>query len=140
MGFYGGPVQLTGRAPVWMVAGYLPPRVVDLSEPTPLSKATPEWPSLPIMWTIGPDSHPTVTVQVYDLQSSTPAWWGAGGESGPQMPILTLTPPADIPATQSYVTTIPWLLFITRAGCYKMDVSWPGGSWSLIFAAGAGSS
>jgi hypothetical protein len=138
--FSGGPVQLTGRPPVWIVTGYLPPRVVNLTGPNPPSSATPEWPTIAIIWTIGPNTHPTVTVQVHDLQSSTLAWWGASAESGPQMPILTLNPPADIPATQSYVATAPWLLFITRAGCYKMDVTWPGGTWSLIFAAGGGSS
>jgi hypothetical protein len=135
-GFYGGPVQLTGHAPVWMVTGYLPPRVLWLQEPTPPSPANPEWPAIPIIWAIGPNAHPTVTVRVHDLQSSTLAWWGTGGESGPQVPILTLNQPTDIPATQSYVAGAPWLLFITRAGCYQMDVTWPGGSWSLIFAAG----
>jgi hypothetical protein len=139
-GFNGGPVQLTGREPVWIVRnyGYLPASTVDLSQPTPPSSAAPEWPAIPIMWAVGPD-HPTVTVKVHDLQSSTLAWWGTGGDTGPQMPILTLNPPADIPET-SYVAGAPWLLFITRAGCYKMDVTWPGGSWSLIFAAGDSSS
>jgi hypothetical protein len=136
-GFFGGPVQLTGRAPVWIVTGYLPPRVVVFKETPPSSAAAPQWPSIPVIWAIGPNAHPTVTVQVRDLQSHTLAWWGAGGESGPQMPILTLAPPTDTP-TPSYDAGAPWLLFITRAGCYKMDVTWPGGSWSFIFAAGGG--
>jgi hypothetical protein len=118
-----------------MVAGYLPPKVVAFSGPTPPSSANPEWPSIPIMWAVGPDAHPTVTVRVHELQSGTLAWWGPGGDSGPQMPILTLNPPADMPA-HGYDPGAPWLLFITRAGCYQMDVTWPGGSWSLIFAAG----
>jgi hypothetical protein len=80
-----------------------------------------------------------MTVQVHDLESHTLAWWGADIASGPQVPILTLTPPADIPA-HSYVAGAPWLLFITRADCYQMDVTWPGGSWSLIFATGGSSS
>ncbi len=92
-GFSGGPVQLTGGAPVWIVENLYPlPRVVELPEPTPPSLATPEWPAIAIIWAIGPNAHPTVRVQVRDLQSSTVAWWGAGGESGPQWPILTLNP------------------------------------------------
>jgi hypothetical protein len=135
-GFSGGPVHLTGRAPVWIVAGYLPPKVVAVSGPTPPSSANPEWPAIPIIWAIGPDAHPTVTVQVYELQSGTLAWWGAGGDTRPQVPILSLTPPTGMPAHSSYDGGAPWLLFIMRAGCYQMDVTWPGGSWSLIFAAG----
>jgi hypothetical protein len=109
--------------------------VVEVPEPTPPSSAVPEWPSIQIIWVTGPNAPPQVTVQVYDLESHTLAWWGADFASGPQMPILTLNPPADIPA-QSYAAGAPWLLFITHAGCYQMDVTWPGGSWSLIFAAG----
>jgi hypothetical protein len=140
IGFTRSPVQLTGRGPAWIVTSYPPPRVVEVPEPTPPpSSAMPEWPFIQVYWVIGPNAPPTMTVQVHDLESHTPAWWGADFASSPQMPILTLNPPADIPA-HSYVAGTPWLLFITRAGCYQMDVAWPGGSWSLIFAAGDASS
>jgi hypothetical protein len=141
-GFSGGTVQLAGHAPVWMVAAFypLPTGVVDLSEPTPPSSANPEWPVLPIIWAFGPNAYPPVTVQVHDLESGTLAWWGADA-SGPELPILTLNSPAGSPSTHGYVGgDAPVLLFITRAGCYKMDVTWPDGSWSLVFAAGSGSS
>jgi hypothetical protein len=142
-GFSGGTVQLTGHAPVWIVEAFypLPTGVVDLSEPTPPSAANPEWPVLPIIWAFGPNALPIVTVQVHELPSGTLAWWGVGGDSGPQLPILTLNAPAGGQPTQGYVGgDAPVFLFITRAGCYQMEVTWPGGSWSLIFAAGAGSS
>jgi hypothetical protein len=139
IGFYGRPTQLTGRGPVWIVTGYLPPSVLEVPEPTPPSSARPEWPFIQILWVTGPNAPPTMTVQVHELQSHTIAWWGAHVASGPQVPILTLTPPADIPLT-SYAADALWLLFITRAGCYQVDVTWRGGSWSLIFAAGGSSS
>jgi hypothetical protein len=28
------------------------------------------------------------------------------------------------------------ILLITHAGCYELDVSWPGGGWQTVFAAG----
>ncbi len=142
-GFSGGMVQLAGHAPVWIVEAFypLPTGVVELSEPTPPSAANPEWPVLPIIWAFGPNAYPTVTVQVHELQSGTLAWWGAGGDSGPQLPILTLNSPAGSQSTQGYAGGgAPVLLFIMRAGCYQMEVTWPGGNWSLIFAAGSGSS
>ena len=135
-GFFGGTVQLTGRAPVWIVDD-LPPKVVDLTEQTPPSATNPEWPGFPIIWAFGPNAYPTVTVQVRGLQTGALAWWGMDSQSGPQVPILQLTAPVDISATQRYNGgDAPWLLYITQADCYKMDVTWPGGSWSLIFAAG----
>jgi hypothetical protein len=50
-GFYGGPIALTDRALVWIATGYgyLPTRVVDVSQPTPTSSANPEWPGIPII-------------------------------------------------------------------------------------------
>jgi hypothetical protein len=141
-GFSGGTVQLTGHAPVWIVEAFypVPTGVVDLSEPTPPSAANPEWPILPIIWAFGPNAVPPVTVQVHELQSGTLAWWGEVN-SGPQLPILTLNSPADSQPTQRYVGGgAPVFLFITRAGCYQMEVTWPGGSWSVNFAAGFGSS
>jgi hypothetical protein len=142
-GFSGGTVQLTGHAPVWIVDAFypLPTGVVDVSEPTPPSAANPQWPAMPIIWAFGPNASPPVTVQVHELQSGTLAWWGTGGDSGPQLPILTLNSPTESQSTQRYVGgNAPWFLFITRAGCYQMEVTWTGGSWSLTFAAGSGSS
>jgi hypothetical protein len=143
-GFSGGTVQLTGHAPVWIVAAFypVPTGVVDLAEPTPPSAANPEWPVLPIIWAFGPNADPPVTVQVHELQSGTLAWWGFDN-SGPELPILTLsgTSPAASQPIQRYVGGgAPVFLYITRAGCYQMEVTWPGGSWSFMFAAGFGSS
>src|SRR6266566_2473071 len=30
-----------------------------------------------------------------------------------------------------------FLLYLLTAGCYSMDVSWPGGGWHIVFAAGS---
>ena len=137
-GFHGGPVQLSGHAPVWISLG-LPQSITDVTQSTPPSTALPVWPSLFIVWEVGPGSHPTATVAVHDLRTGTLAWWAVGGNS-PQVPILVLGPPPDEPAppAQGYLGYLT-NLFITRASCYEMTASWPGGSWSLIFAAGQGS-
>ena len=132
-GFYGGPVQMSGRGPVWIPALTLPRSVNDTVQSTPPSAAAPAWPSLFIIFAVGPTSHPMVTVEVHDLRTGALAWWAEGGNS-PQVPLLALGPVPGAPEKGylSYNT----LLFITRASCYDMTVTWPGGSWSLIFAAG----
>ncbi len=63
--------------------------------------------------------------------------WGAVGVSEPQVPILSMDLDVEFPgsAQQTWVAART-LLFITHAGCYELDVSWPGGSWQTVFAAG----
>ena len=130
LGGFSGPVQLTGGAPVWAVEGYFPQRLVDVGP----EASGAFWPSTVIMWEIGPDSHPTVTVRAFDLETGETAWWGLGADT-PQVPLLVMQP------TRDYPTAIDWvpyrtLLFITHAGCYELQVSWAGASWYTIFAAG----
>jgi hypothetical protein len=138
-GLLGSSVQLTGHAPVWIVSSLYPlPSVVTVPEATPPSATNPEWPAISIFWVTGPNAFPPVTVQVHDLHNGTVAWWGTPGTNRPQVPILQLTPSGE--PVYGYDLTERWLLFITRAGCYKMEVTWPGGRWSLIFAAGSLSS
>jgi hypothetical protein len=136
-GFAGSKVQLSGRAPVWIPADYLPESITGIPEQVPPSTTAPAWwPSIFILWEIGPTLHPTVTIRVHNLQSGALAWWAEGG-STPQVPILVLPPPPDEPTPTEY-SSYRTELFITHAGCYRMTVTWPGGSWSLIFAAGWG--
>jgi hypothetical protein len=130
LGGFSGPVQMTGGTPVWAVEGYFPQRVVDVSP----AASTASWPSIQIMWEIGPQHHPTVTVRALNLRTGETAWWGLGVAT-PQVPVLVMNPTLDFP------TAIDWvpyrtLLIITHADCYELRVSWAGGSWYTIFAAG----
>lgn len=123
------PVQLFGRAPVWVPQGYLP------LNPTILSQSgTPEegsYPLLTILWAIGPTQHPAVTVRVVDLRSGEFAW--RTNLSGlPATPVLTIPASAGV---DGWLTT-PATIAITHAGCYRLDVSWTGGGWYTIVAIG----
>ncbi len=66
----------------------LPTGVVDLSEPTPPSTVTPQWPNIPIIWAVGPNAYPAVTVQVHELQSDTLAGGGQAAIVGHNCPYL----------------------------------------------------
>jgi hypothetical protein len=130
LGGFSGPVQMSGGAPVWAVQDYFPQRFTDLSPSSPL-----QWPSIQFMWEIGPHNYPTVTVRAFALQTGEPAWWGLGGTDTPQVPVLVMNPARDFP-TADYWIPYRTLLFITHAGCYELQVTWSGGSWYTIFAAG----
>src|SRR5262249_9255093 len=136
-GFSGKTVQLSGGAPVWIPSFALPQRITAIPEATHPSAAAPEWPSLFILWEVGPSTHPTASVVVRDLYSGALAWWAIGASS-PQTPVLVLGPPPDEPPPGDGYLGYLTDLFIVHAGCYQMSVTWPGGGWSLIFAAGGG--
>lgn len=129
-GFIGSTVQMSGRAPVWVPEFTLPQGLVDLGSPSP----TPYWPAAEIFWAIGPKSYPTVTVRAVALDTGEMAWWSLGGED-PEVPVLVMSPSLDEPTAVSWVTYRTFLI-ITHSGCYKLQVSWAGGDWSTIFAAG----
>jgi hypothetical protein len=127
-------VPLLGRSPVWVVSD--PPSfgVVNLAQP---STTSPSWPEIKIFWVFGPTRHPHVTVRATDLHSGEVAWWAVAVPDTPQIPILSMDPDAGVPqsAQQTWVVETNHL-FIMHAGCYKLDVSWPGGGWQTVFAAG----
>ena len=127
-------VPLLGRSPVWAYSGSLPRGVVNLGQP---SATSPSWPAVETFWVFGPTLHPRVTVRVSDLRSGEAAWWRVGGPSTPQVPILIMDPDVDFPGSAPLTWVVErTLLFLTHAGCYQLDVSWAGGDWQTVFAAG----
>jgi hypothetical protein len=102
-----------------------------------------QWPLTKIIWPLGPDFPPIVTVRVKNLTTGTEAWWDVGNESGgtgappPQKPvrplILDKTGNRDVGMGQRDWGT---LLYLPQAGCYSMEASWPGGQWRMLFAVG----
>jgi hypothetical protein len=130
-GGFSGPVQLVGKAPVWVPDGYLPRNTYIVPQLGPL--ATNAYPQIKILWEIGPTQHPEVMVRVTDIRTGELAWWtGIGGT--PSSPVLDLdngfnrafTGWADTPTT----------FVVAHAGCYRMAVAWQGGGWSTTFAVG----
>lgn len=68
-----------------------------------------------------------------NLRDNTPLWFDAGRTSPDQIaisttPIISLARIANYPAGGVY---------IPAAGCYALRAVWPGGSWSVTFAAGS---
>lgn len=135
-GTYTGDVRLRGSAIVWIPEPSFP-TVVHLE---PHGAIT--WPTLAIVWELGPDATDVVSVQATNVQTGAVLWWVHGAP--PDLASQALVLDADVPGPATY-TGVPaagWQefessLLIPQAGCYALTASWAGGSWRLVFAAGA---
>jgi hypothetical protein len=126
---------MIGHAPVWAPSVFLYEGPYALPQPT---SADP-WSGVKIMWQIGPTAYPTVTVRAHDLKSDDLAWWWREADStpGPKIPVLVMDPLGDAHGTVRF----DWVeyrtsLVVGHAGCYQIDVTWPGGGWHIILAVG----
>jgi hypothetical protein len=132
---WGGYLQdatLIGRSPVWAGIG------LELHLYTGIQGYHVVWTGTKILWEVGQDLTQPVVVRVKSLTTGAAAWWGKGDQP-PSDPVLVLDSRNEgyhgSPASGWY----EWgsFMYLLTAGCYSMDVSWPGGSWRIVFAAGA---
>lgn len=131
---FGAPVRLYGRSPIWLPAGmgYAPNGVIALGQPG----VSAPYPSMFVMWEIGPTQYPTFTARVSDAVTGAPAWWETSGSSLQTAVTLTPVDPSATPPPPEGYFGWPIGLVFTHSGCYKLDVIWSGGEWYTIFAAG----
>ena len=123
---------LIGRSPVWSGMG------LEVQVYTGTQDYHVVWTGTKIIWEVGQDLTQPVTVRIKNLATGTIAWWGKGDQP-PSAPVLVLNG-----SNEGYHGTRPggwyeWgsFLYLLTAGCYSMDVSWPGGGWHIVFAAGS---
>ena len=135
-GSYGSGVRFFGQDIVWIPEPTFP--IVAHLEP----QGDTHWPELAIVWELGPDATDAVSVRATNTQTGAVLWWVHGAP--PDLSSQTLALDADVPGPAMY-TGIPekgWQQFtssllIPQAGCYALDATWAGGSWHMVFAAGA---
>ncbi len=122
--------KLVGTGPV-LELGLPPNSTLNLNQ----LGETP-WPLTKIMWPITPNFPSFVVVRVTNLQTGTQAWWDVGqGASLPNEPVRPLVMNQN-PNRVSQQSAWGTLLYLPLAGCYAMQVNWPGGQWRLLFAVG----
>lgn len=108
------------------------------------------YPSIKVMWVVGPDYLKPVTLEGRDIRTGFPLWF----QVFPSNSVPTSDPDADsVYTTQALLdpaapnrgdtfnSTGHWNIWgigiiMLRAGCYQLDVSWAEGHWSTTFAAG----
>jgi len=122
---------LIGKSPVWaQVPQDLQVGLFPRTQDNP-------WTGTKILWEVGPDTPVTATVSVRNLATGQLAWWGRGGQP-PSEAILTLNAQDEGYHGTPESGWNEWgsELYLLTASCYSMDVSWAGGSWHVVFAAG----
>lgn len=122
---------LIGRSPVWAGMG-LAVQVYTGDQTYHVV-----WPGTKIIWEVEQDVTPPVTVRVKDLATGTLAWWGQGNQP-PSDPLLVLYGSNGGNHGSPVNGWSEWgsFLYLLTAGCYSMDVTWQGGGWHIVFAAG----
>lgn len=138
-GAFPSPVTLQGGPVVWVPGGYFPGTLhLDADDYT-------AYPGTKIIWELGPNYTQAATVQVTNLATGRLAWWGAGDPPAPNATTaqtLGLNASGPSPADAHGAPPAPgWLeygsfVYFSQAGCYVMEVTWPGGHWRDIFAVG----
>ena len=131
-------IELAGSSPVWIRGGYSP-STLHLNQ----IGYTP-WPGTKIIWEIGPNYSQAVMVQVKNLQTGALAWWGQGDRPPGAGQTLILDPNhpsgsdpySDHGAGPGGLHEWGTYVYLLAAGCYALQVSWPGGQWRGVFAAG----
>lgn len=137
-------VQLVGGGPFWIYGFYY-------ASVLHLGSGNTAWPITKMVVEVGPSYMQSVTLQLWNQQTGTLAWWTDGGTPpGAATQTLVLDPQTDLEDVGAVpgVPDIPhgspdpgwseWGLFplFEAAGCYALEVSWAGGSWESVFAVG----
>ncbi len=133
-------VKLIGRSPVWIPQSYFP-TTLHVNQ-----TGYHAYPGTKIVWEVGPNDSPIVKAQVVNLANGQLAWWDASTSVGGRPPsaaqtlvlrtdVLYYHGPVGAGSGQTYHEWGSYVYF-TQAGCYKLTVTWPSGSWVTTFAVG----
>jgi len=129
-----GPIL--GKAPVW-AKGFAGPHAT-IFIPTSYSTYTKFGWTWKILWDIGPHFLHQVTIRGKDVYTGTPLRFQFT-DADPIVTSLLLEPNhPNHPGAGAGPDYEEWgsYLYIPMAGCYQIEVTWPGGQWSFPFAAG----
>ena len=99
------------------------------------------WPGTKIIWEVGPSFTQTVSVRVTNLATGELSWWDTGEGSPPPVHVSRILTLDTNQPTYHGAPERGWrewgsYLYFSQAGCFVMDVTWPGGHWRIFFGVG----
>jgi hypothetical protein len=95
---------------------------------------------LKVLWAVGPDYPSTVILRGHNLRNGAPIWFDIypntfTGSNDIYTTAAHLDPASPNRSSGNFNIWGIGVLFLS-AGCFEVDVSWAGGSWGSIYAAG----
>src|ERR1051326_1499957 len=130
-----GPV--IGSAPVWVVGFDGPRATLHVSTTNTILATRYGWLTY-VRLEVGPSFVGTLLVRGENLSTGAPLWFRVPNQAATSALVLDPhAPHADSPLGSAWGE---WQgeISIPVAGCYSLEVAWPGGHWRLTFAAGRG--
>jgi hypothetical protein len=137
-GGFSGAFVFAGSSPVWALG---PPSTLQV----PQASAEQPYPSAKVMWIVGPNYFQPVTLSGREMRSNAPLWFEIfpGGVLATSVFTTSATLDPGAPNRGSaHPSSGVWNiwgigLLVLTAGCYELDVTWSGGSWRTVYAAGS---
>ena len=123
-----------GAAPVWALSFESGPTGAVLRRPEAVP-STEYGLELKLAWGVAPAFRDPIHIGGVDLGNGAPLWFRIGrAEPGTEAVLEPTHPGAQ---SSSPLLLFTGYVYLHRSGCYQLFARWPGGSWSIPFAAGA---
>lgn len=135
-----------GSAPVWVYGNFSAsgdPLTLHVAPSPQAPRTLYGWPT-PLYAAMSVDATKPVSLQAWNAATGDALWFTVQGNStssGAEANEVLLTfdpnhPTQVVGFTGDYMNWFP-ILYVPAPGCYVMEASWPGGAWTIPFAAGA---
>jgi hypothetical protein len=126
-----------GGAPVWVAGFDGPHATLHIPDPSAATYTRYGWIE-DLLWEVGPNYPEPVIIRGENLRDGAPLWLRMDNQA--ITTLLVLNPGAPHAVSSLGKAWAEWWVsvYISLAGCYALKVSWPGGAWQIIFAAGRG--
>jgi hypothetical protein len=95
-----------------------------------------------VLWLTQPGYAQKVTLSGHSLSNNDPLWFQFGSDDPTTTPVLDPAHPGvpgsgdPMGSPQNRYANFPSYLFVPGADCYVLEARWPGGNYSVSFAAG----
>jgi hypothetical protein len=125
-----------GDTPVWVV-GFAGPHATIRIDTRNIQYTRYGW-AARVIFVVKPGYTSPIMISGQNMEDSGPLWLQADAPM-PQVSLYLDPNYPEVPSPENYGGWAQWptYLFIPKAGCYGLQARWPGGSWTVDFAAGS---